>query len=334
MKIQTMLSQAVLSISILALAVAPWDAIAKPSTLQKVPGTAVEIAPPEGFQSSKNFSGFQQQDAGASILVTEMPIPKDKAPQVLEQFSSASALKPRGMRLIESQPITISGIPGKLLLLSQSNRGVAFLKWVVVAVAGDRTLIVTAPFPESESAKLKEPLRQTVIGLTWTPSQPAPQLEGLSFTFQPAGDLRISERVSNMVLLTQNGAKPPIAASQPILILGSAYDTVRIPDVAKFSRIRLKAMPQVRDLTEDSGSDKEIAGHRAFELVARGYDLETNTPLTVYQVIIATQETYYILQGLVPNTKAQKYLPIFRAVANSFEPKPEVDSKPINETVP
>ena len=63
-----------------------------------------------------------QQDTGASILVTEMPIPKDKAQQVLEQFSSAAAFKARGMRLIEAQAITISGIPGKLLLLSQSNQ--------------------------------------------------------------------------------------------------------------------------------------------------------------------------------------------------------------------
>jgi hypothetical protein len=323
MKILRSLVQSSLRLFLLAsIATGPLPAIAEPTTPSKIPGTAVQISPPEGFQPSQLFTGFEQPNTGASILAIEMPMPKDKAPQLFEQLTSTAVLKSRGMRLLESQAIAISGIPGKLLLLSQSNRGVAFLKWVVVVAAGDRALIVNAPFPESEAAKLKEPLRRAVIGLTWTPSQPAAQLEGLPFAFQTAGDLQISERVSNSVILTQNGAKPPIPASQPLLILGAAFDTIRIPDLEKFARMRLKAMPEVRDLIETSGSAKAIASHPAFEIVARGYDQKTSTPLTVYQVIITTEKTYYIVQGLMPSTKAQKYLPLFRSVADSFVPKP------------
>jgi hypothetical protein len=324
MKILNVLVQVSLSLSLFAsIVTSPLSAIAKPLAPHKIPGTAVQLALPEGFQPSQNFPGFEQPDTGASVLVTELPIPKDKALQVLEQFSSASALKTRGMRLIESQPISISGIPGKLLLLSQSNRGIAFLKWVVVATAGDRTLIVTTSFPESESARLKEPLRRNIMSLTWTPSQPVSQLEGLPFTFKLAGDLQVSERVSNMVMLSQNGMKPPIPDSQPVMVLGAALDTVRIPNLEKFSRMRLKAIPQVQRLAETSGSAKTISGHPAFELVALGYDLKTNTPLTVYQVIITANQTYYIVQGFMPTTKAQTYLPIFRSVADSFAPKPK-----------
>jgi hypothetical protein len=322
MKIQTMLAQAMIPMSILALvALAPLDVIAKPAALSKVPGTAVQLAPPEGFQASQLFLGFEQQQTGASILVTEMPIPKAEVPKVLGKLNSAEALGSRGMNLIESKEIVISGIPGKLLLVSQSNRGVDFLKWVMVLAEGDRVLIVTAAFPEAEAAKLKEPLRQSVIGLTWSPGQPAQLLEGLPFTFQPAGDLKVSARVSNNVVLTRNGMKAPIPASEPLLILGSSFDTVRVRDVEKFSRMRLKTLPQVRGLTEVSGNAKTISGHPAFELVARGYDRKTNTPLTLYQVILATKRTYYILEGLVPNPKAKAYLPIFRAVADTFVPQ-------------
>ncbi|WP_404786708.1 hypothetical protein [Altericista sp. CCNU0014] len=322
MKIQNLLAQAMLPMSILALvALAPLDAIAKPAAPSKIPGTAVQIAPPEGFQPSKLFLGFEQQQTGASIFVTELPIPKAEVPKVLEKLNSTADLQSRGMRLIESQEITVGSIPGKLLLVSQSNRGIDFLKWLMVVAQGDRVLIVTASFPEDEAAKLKEPLRQSVIGLTWSPGQPAQLLEGLPFTFQPAGDLQVSGRVSNNVVLTRNGMKAPIPASEPLLILGSAYDTVRIRDVAKFSRMRLKALPQVRDLTEVSGNSKTIAGHPAFELVARGYDRKTNTPLTVYQAILATKRTYYVLEGLVPNPKAKAYLPIFRAVADTLVPQ-------------
>lgn len=323
MKALSALVQFSLNLSLLALlGTVPLNAIAKPLAFSKVPGTAVQIAPPEGFQPSKLFLGFEQQDTGASILVTELPIPKAEVPKVLDKLNSAAALGSRGMRMIESKEIVVSGIAGKLLLVSQSNQGIEFLKWVVVVAEGDRVLIVTAPFPKSKAATLKEPLRQTITSFTWTPSQPASQLEGLPFTFQPAGDLKVWTRFSNNVALTPNGVQSPIPASQPFLVLGSAYQTVYLPDLAKFSRERLKTTPEIRGLTEVSGNPKTIAGYPAFELVARGYDSKNNTLLTLYQVIIKTEKTYFIVQGFIPNPKAQEYLPIFRTVADSFVPKP------------
>lgn len=320
--LKAMLAKVMLPVSVLALvALAPLNAIAKPSPLSKIPGTSVQISPPAGFQPSKLFSGFEQQDTGASILVNELPIPKAEIPKVLEQLNSAEALESRGMRIVESKEIVISGIAGKLLLVSQSKLGVDFLKWIVVVAEGDRVLIVTTSFPEAEAATLKESLRRTMTSLTWTPSQPAPQLEGLPFTFQPAGDLQVWTRVANNVILTPNGVQPPIPKSQPFLILGSAYENIDLPDIAKFSRQRLNTTPDVRELTEVSGNSKTISGYPTFELVARGYDKKDSTPLTVYQVIIKAEKTYYIVQGFVPNAKAQKYLPIFRAVTDSFVPK-------------
>jgi hypothetical protein len=322
MKILRSLIQSSLHLGLLALLATPLPARAEPNVLSRVPGTAVQIAPPEGFQPSKLFLGFEKQNTGAAILVTELPVPKAEIPKVLDKLNSAQALGSRGIRVIESKEIVISGIAGKLLLVSQSNQGVDFLKWIIVVAEGDRILIVTAPFPKSEAATLKEPLRRTIVGITWTPNQPAPKLEGLPFTFQPAGDLQVWTRLSNSVALTPNGVQPPIPASQPLLILGSAYQNVDLLDIAAFSRKRLKTTLEVRGLTEVSSSSKTISGYPAFELVARGYDQKTNTPLTVYQVILKTEKTYYFMQGLVPNAKAQKYLPIFRAVANSFVPKP------------
>jgi hypothetical protein len=318
MKIQTLLAQVMLPVSILTLvALAPLDAIAKPLALRKIPGTTVEIAPPQDFQPSKFFPGFEQQQTGATILVTEMPIPK--AQNLIKQFSSANVLKSRGMTLLESKAIALDGRPGKLLLVAQSNEGIKFLKWIVA----------TASFQESQTAALKEPLRQAVINLRWMPGTAVQPLEGLTFSFQPAGDLQIAGRVSNTVMLTKHGVKPPIPAADPLMVLGSALSTrgssfaqLSGENLAAFSRLRLRQTTQVTGLTETSGTLKTLAGQPSFELVATGYDLKTRTPLTVYQVIVSTNETYYILQGLVSQTSAPKYLPIFRAVADSLKINP------------
>jgi hypothetical protein len=185
---------------------------------------------------------------------------------------------------------------------------------------GDRILLVTAPFPESQSATLREPLRQAILTLNWDASAPDRLLEGLPFSFKIYGDLKVSGRILNTIILTKNGSRPPIPPSDPRLMLGSAYSQVQI-DIGKFSRTRLKQIPQVKTLLEISGQPTTIAGQKAFELIARGYDLRTNKPLTVYQAIVVTNKTYYLLQGTVPSTNAPDYLPIFRAVAKSFVPK-------------
>jgi hypothetical protein len=318
MKIVRFLAKSSGRFYILALiAVLQLQAIASPRSQAKVPGTSVSITPPEGFQPSHLFAGFEQQNTGASIMVTELPIPKESISRVYEQLTSNHTLKSKGLRLIESKDITLAERRGKLLLVSQVERGLSFLKWVAVVSESDRILLVTAPFPESRSATLRERLRQAILTVNWTTSAPNKLMEGLPFSFKAYGDLKVSGRISNTIILTKNGAKSPIPPSDPLLVLGSAYSQIQIEDLGKFSRTRLKQTPEVKDLVEISGQPTPIAGQKAFELVARGYDLRTNKPLTVYQVIIATDKTYYIVQGMVPNTSAQDYLPIFRSVARS-----------------
>ncbi len=256
-------------------------------------------------------------------MVTEFPVPRDASHKILEKLSSANTFKAQGIRSLSSQDITIDGHRSKLLLLSQDFRGTVFLKWVAVLVTGDRALMIVAPFPESQTLKLREPLRKAILSLKWQPNQsvtPNSQLEGLPFTFQERGDLKIAGRMSNTVILTKNGAQPPTPASEPLLVVGVAYQETQIPDIAQFARKHLKQVSQVRDLTEVSGDRKTIAGYKAFEIVSEGYDVRTNTSLTIYQVIIATNKTYYLVQGFVARTDTKKYLPIFQSIAESVLP--------------
>lgn len=275
------------------------------------------MIPPQGFSPSKRFTGFEQPEAAASVMVSEMSIPKNASPSVLEQLSSADTLRTKGMQLIEAQDVKITGDPAKLLLVKQ----LSFLKWIGAVARGDRTLLVVATFPEGESKKLREPLRQAILTLNWQPDIAINLWEGLPFQFQERGDLKVADRISNTVVLAKNGAKPPIPPTDPLLVIGSAYSVVEIKDIAKFSRERLQQMPQVRGVVESSNKRLTLAGQPAFELIARGYDLKTGTPLTIYQVIITTKVSYYILQGMVGNRDASKYLGVFREVANSFIPQ-------------
>jgi hypothetical protein len=302
------------------ISVSSFSAIAAPLPPTPVPGTAASLIPPQGFQPSQQFAGFEQPQSGASIMVTELPIPASESPQVLEQLSSKAVLSTKGMQLIEAKDTDIGGFPGRLLLVSQGAQGVSFLKWIAVAARGDRLLTVVAAFPEQDAATLREPLRQAVTTLTWQPNAEVDLLSGLPFRFQPQGDLKAVSRMANTIVLTREGAQPPLAPSQPMLVMGSAYSDIKINDIAEFSRTRLQQTAEVRNLKETGGHPHQVAGYPAFELTAQGYDRATNIPLTVYQVIVTTAQTYYIVQGLIASDQAATYLPLFRAIANSLKP--------------
>jgi hypothetical protein len=253
-------------------------------------------------------------------MVTELPIPASASPQVLEQLSNKQVLSTRGMQLIEAKNADIGGFPGRLLLVSQGTQGIVFLKWIAVAARGDRLLTVVAAFPEDKAATLREPLRQAVTAVTWQPNADVDLLSGLPFRFQPQGDLEAASRMASTIVLTRKGSEPPIPPSQPMLVMGSAYNEVEIRDIAEFSRARLQQTAEVRNLTETSGRPQQVAGYPAFELTAQGYDRATSTPLTVYQVIITTAQTYYIVQGFIAKDQSSTYLPLFRSIANSLQP--------------
>lgn len=72
----------------------PFLALAA-AVLLEVPGTGVRLAPPPGFVAATNFTGFQQDETGASIMVMALPAPFPKA---TEGFNAAG-LKTQGITL-------------------------------------------------------------------------------------------------------------------------------------------------------------------------------------------------------------------------------------------
>lgn len=301
-------------------------AIAAPVAPQTIPqqtiqGTSVSLTPPPGFAASRLFTGFEHAQAGASIMAMELPLPPDAAGSFLSRMSAAETLLTRGMRLLSVKDMSIGNYPGKLLLVSQSAGGTDYLKWIGATTVGDRALLVTAAFPATQAKTLQEPLRMAIATLTWRPGEQIQRLSGLPFTFQEQGDLKLSERLSNTVILARNGSKPPIPASEPLLVLGAASRPPQADDIAQFSRLRLQQLPEVRNLAETSGTAIAVAGRDGFELIATAADNRTATPLTVYQAVIMTDKAYYLVQGMVPTTSATTYLPIFRNVTQSVVPQ-------------
>lgn len=300
-----------LSLALAAIGVLAVAAAAQPV---RVAGTTVSVQPPDGFVPSTQFPGFQRADASASIVVTEMPAP---AAEVGAGFTQAGLAK-RGVTLVGSDTVTVAGRDAQLMRATQMVDGKQFQKWIVLLGEGARSVLITASYPTSAAKTLREPLKRAVLSATWSPELVVGPFDGLAFRISEGEQLKIASRSGNVLLLTANGAKPPVATGEPFVIAGASPGDAAAGNVEAFARARIVQIASLADVTNLKGEARTIDGLTAYELTGDAADAKTGTPMAVYQLVIADRQQYFIVQGLVARPRGAEWLPRFRAIGSSL----------------
>lgn len=278
-----------------------------------VPGTKVALEPPSGFTPETQFPGFRNA-TGASIMVTEIPGPIDQ----LRAGFTKSGLAGRGMTLLETSDVKVDGRDAQLFRVSQTAQGIAFEKWVVVFGTANDSVFILATYPESEAEVLREPMKQAVLSARWNRDAVIDRFAGLPFRVAETATLKIANRISNSVLLTEGGVEGLVAPESPLLVVGASISEVDLTDLKSFCDARLKQIEQVSGVRNLTGRATEVDGLPAYELTADADDKKSGTPLRVYQLVIADGSRYFLAQGFVGAKRADSFLPQFREVGASI----------------
>lgn len=278
-----------------------------------VPGTKVALEPPSGFTPETQFPGFRNAN-GASIMVTEIPGPIDQ----LRAGLTKSGLAGRGMTLLETSDVKVDGRDAQLFRVSQAAQGIAFEKWVVVFGTAKDSVFILATYPESDADSLREPMKKAVLSASWKRDAVIDRFEGLPFRVSETATLKIANRMSNLVMLTEDGVEGPVAAENPLLVVGASISEVELTDLKSFCDARLRQIEQVSGVRNLTGRATEVDGLPAYELTADADDKKSGEPLRVYQLIIADGSRYFLAQGLVGAKRADAILPQFREIAASI----------------
>ena len=296
----------------LVMAATPWLTAA---ANERVPGTKVTLVPPAGFVPAEQFPGFQRVEAASSIMVTEMSAPSAE----IRTAMTAEGLATRGMTLLNALPGKVADHDATLLHVSQIANGAVFEKWMLVFGDQANTVMVVATFPQALSASLSEPMRQSVLSTRWDPTQQVGLFDGLKFRVAETGRLKFARRVSNMIMLTRAGDQGPVAPGDPFAVVGASLSQIDVAaNLEGFSRQRLSQTAEITGLAGLVGRPTEVDGLPAYELTAEAKDLNTGTPLSLYQLVVAEGSHYYLVQGLVGQAQSQRYLPEFRQIAESL----------------
>jgi hypothetical protein len=248
-------------------------------------------------------------------MVTEMPAPYPQIRQAMTEQGLAS----RGMTLISSDKVQMSGAEALLVHVGQAANGIDFLKWMLVSGDEKQTVMIVATYPKAAAAKFGDPLKQSVLSATRDVNAKVDPWDGLQYRVAPGAPLKFAKRISNTVMFNVSGVLGTNDTGEPIYLVGSSVADPAMADLKTFSEQRAAAMPQVKNFTEVKGRKLKVDGMDAYELVADAADTKTDAPMKYYQTIAKELGGYYIFIGASPAKDGDAMVKTFVAATATFK---------------
>lgn len=282
-----------------------------------ITGTRISLIPPDGFSASSRFTGVQNEELEASIMIIQLPAPVG---EVTGSFTPEQLARQK-MVLLSKKQLRVGTNDALLYHFRQSSVTEPFLKWVLVLSGEDESALVTAAFPESAKKKLSDALQEAVLSARWNSRTNSDDLAGLSFTVKSHPSLKLAKRISNALAFTKDGKFPGRPHNDPLYIVSESVSKPIVPNKEGFARNHILQTATVTNVTISSSAKIQIDGLEGYELVATARKLNPAEPVTVYLVLLFEREGFFVFQGLTPPTSADEYLQAFREMARSFKRK-------------
>jgi hypothetical protein len=285
----------------------------QPGPLTKVLGTKCSMIPPGGFVAATTFSGFQNAEKGASIMINELPAPYQPT---VDGFT-AEALKTRGMTLISKATVDHHNKKATLIKVTQQANAATFVKQIFVFGDSKVTVLVNGMYPETEK-EMEGQIREALFSTVYSAVQNDDPLDAVSFSIEVKDtEFKLAKYLSGSLIYSVDGKMP---TERPILIIGNSVAKIPAENQKRYAEERLKRLPRGEFNIIKELNELTIDNLKGFEIVANG-QTKDGAPELVYQVMLFDDKgDYYIIVG---QSKEQfdQYLGAFRKIAKSFRRK-------------
>ena len=279
----------------------------------KVSGTKCSLIPPEGFLAATSFSGFQNAEKGASIMINELPAPY----QTLVDGFTADALKTKGMTLISKQTIDFNNSKATIISVTQPANGMTYIKQILVFGDAKGTIMVNGIYPET-SKNIESKIKEALLSTSYNSSQNENPLDAATFSINTDGtDFKVVKFISGSLLYSTDGKIP---TDKPTLIVGNSLAKISASNQKQYAEERLKKLPRGEFSVIKEIKEITIDNLKGFEILANGKDKDDN-PELIYQVMLFNDKgDYYIILGKSKD-ESEKYLKTFKSIAETFKRK-------------
>lgn len=279
---------------------------------QPIPGTKLSLSPPEGFVVATNFSGFQHEELGASILVVEIPGPFSE----VKSGFTAVGLAEKGMKELSRETPDFNGSTALYLKASQEAHDILYHKQILVFGDEEKTVLVTANYPDFNS-KIEAEVKKALFSTKYNEGQETDPLAAVDFTIDVSSTgFTFAKFMAGTLLYTSDGKIP---SQGPGFMAGASVAPIT-SDHKEYSLKRLKELPDGKTNVVQEITPVTIDNLEGYEIVAHGKTEDGKAQL-MYQVMLFKEKGYYYMMVGTATDDFETNLANFKTAARTFKRK-------------
>lgn len=282
---------------------------------QNISGTKISLIPPKGFTDGLNFLGLQQTESGSSIMVLDVPGPYSETSSGITEENMLS----KGIEVRKIENLTINGLPAIFVTGTQNAYGNIYTKYIFVFGSENETIIINGVHPKNLK-KIGNDVKKSMLSAFYEADKKIDPFVNIDYSIDVTETkLKFAKSVSNSLLFTVDGEVPTTSSDKTNLIVAKSFSPVTQEDKKLFVINRLKQTPIEIERMEYT-NDISIDGISGYEIYAKGKNKETTEIENVYQVILFSDNHYYILLGTT-NDETEKSIQEIKKVIKTFKRK-------------
>jgi len=283
------------------------------------PGMRVGLTPLVGLAPAKSFVGFETEDQGVKVLVTELPA------EAYVEVMNAFKANPAGTNGIKPESIETSA--GLAYYTAENARDGAnnVRRYSMILPGGAFSGYVAVQVPEN-AAKIytDEAVRQMFASAVVRKEVPVEEQLGLMpFKIGELSDFKnVRTLAPGAALILADGDETTGFEIAPFMVIGLIASTPAQPeDRGRFAQQIATTIPGVRDARVTMSEPIRIDGMPGYETRIDATSGKDNTSVTVVQWLRFGSQNSLRIIGSAPRDVWTKAFPRFRAVRDGILPR-------------
>lgn len=258
---------------------------------QAVKGSKVSLIPPAGFTVAQNFLGFQEEESGSSIMVLDIPAPFGETAFAI----TTENLKTQGIEAKEIENLSINGFPALFVTGIQNAYGTSFTKYILLLGTEQETIVLNGLSPAN--LQVGEEVKKSLLSVFYEANKALDPFQSVDFSIDVTETkLRFAKSMSNSLIFTVDGKIPTASTDKTSLIIGKSFSPAATDDNIAFATSRIRQTPFI--IQEIAYAEEiRVDGLTGVEILAKATSMTSGVAEQIYQVILFTDELYYILFG-------------------------------------
>jgi hypothetical protein len=283
------------------------------------PGMRVGLTPLVGLSRAKSFVGFETEDQGVKVLVTELPA------EAYGEVMNAFKANPAGTGGIKPESIETSAGLAYYTIESARDGATSVRRYSMILPGGTFSGYVAVQVPENASKIYSDDaVRQMFASAAIRKEVPIGEQLGLMpFKITELGDFKnVRTLAPGGAIILADGDETSGFEVAPFMVIGLIGSTPAQPDDrGRFAQQAATTIPGVRDARITMSEPIRIDGMPGYETRVDATSGKDNTSVTVVQWLRFGGQSTLRMIGSAPRDVWTKAFPRFRAVRDGIQPR-------------